>query len=514
MEPTESVRRWQALNEVAQVITSTLDLDEVLKIICQSVVDILGYRMTWVGLVEEGTFDVKPVAEAGFEKGYLSSIKVRWDDSPLGRGPTGLAIRNRRPAFMRHIDADPTYEPWREGALKRGYYASAAFPLVVGEKVIGALNVYGSSPDAFDEEEVPILNAFANQAAIAIENARLYEEAQRELAERKRAEEALRESEEWYHDLIESAHDMIQSVAPDGRFVFVNGAWLETLGYTEAELPDLNLWTIIHPESLFHCQEIFSRVVAGESIRSVQATFLAKDGRSILVEGNVTGRYTGGKLVATHGFFRDIAERKRAEERLQRTLEKLRKALGGTIQALALTVETRDPYTAGHQRRATNLARAIATEMGLSEEQIDGIRMAGAIHDLGKISVPAGILNKPGRLNENEFGIIQAHPQVGYDILKTIEFPWPVAQIVFQHHERMDGSGYPRGLVGEEILLEARILAVADVVEAMSSHRPYRPALGIDKALEEISQNRGVLYDPEVVDACLRLFAEKGFRLE
>lgn len=207
-------------------------------------------------------------------------------------------------------------------------------------------------------------------------------------------------------------------------------------------------------------------------------------------------------------------ERKRAEEELQHTLEKLRKALGGIIHARALTVATRDPYTAGHQRRATDLACAIATQMGPSEEQIDGIRMAGVVHDLGKIAVPAGILNKPGRLTENEFRIIQTHPQVGYDILKRIEFPWPVAQIVRQHHERIDGSGYPAGLSCEEILVEARILGVADVVEAMSSHRPYRPALGIDKALEEISGNRDVLYDPSVVDACFEVITEKGFKFE
>ena len=210
----------------------------------------------------------------------------------------------------------------------------------------------------------------------------------------------------------------------------------------------------------------------------------------------------------------EIGERKRAEEELQRTLEKLRQALEGTVQAIALTVETRDPYTAGHQRRVANLARAIATEMGLPEEQIEGIRMATVIHDLGKITVPTDILNKPGRLSEHEFGIIKGHPEVGYDILKTIEFPWPIAQIVLQHHEGMDGSGYPQGLSGEEILLEARIVAVADVVEAMASHRPYRPARGIDEALEEISQNRGVLYDPDVVDVCLTLFTEKGFAFE
>ena len=181
---------------------------------------------------------------------------------------------------------------------------------------------------------------------------------------------------------------------------------------------------------------------------------------------------------------------------------------------MALTVETRDPYTAGHQRRATNLARAIATEIGLSEAQVDGIRMAGVVHDLGKISVPTEVLTKPGRLTKIEFNLVKAHPQVGYDILNRIGFPRPLTQIVLQHHERMDGSGYPSGLSGEEILLEARILAVADVVEAMSSHRPYRQALGIDKALEEISRNRGVLYDPEVVDACLKVFIEKGFKFE
>ncbi len=181
---------------------------------------------------------------------------------------------------------------------------------------------------------------------------------------------------------------------------------------------------------------------------------------------------------------------------------------------MALTIEARDPYAVSHQRRAANLARAIATEMDFSEKQIDLIRMAGAVHDLGKISVPVGILNKPSRLTENEFGIVQTHPEVGYAILKMTGFPWPVAQIVLQHHERMDGSGYPAGLSGEEILMEARILGLADVVEAMSSHRPYRPALGIDKALEEISRNRSVLYDSNVVDACLKVFTEKGFKFE
>ena len=210
----------------------------------------------------------------------------------------------------------------------------------------------------------------------------------------------------------------------------------------------------------------------------------------------------------------DITERKRSEERLQSTLAMLRKALGGIIEAMALTVETRDPYTAGHQRRVADLARAIADEMNLPREKVEGIRMAGVIHDLGKISVPAEILSKPGKISDIEFDLIKTHSQVGYDILKTIEFPWPVAQIVYQHHERMDGSGYPLRISGENILIEARILAVADVVEAMSTHRPYRQALGIEKALEEISRNKGIIYDPEVVEACLKIFTEKGYKFK
>ena len=196
---------------------------------------------------------------------------------------------------------------------------------------------------------------------------------------------------------------------------------------------------------------------------------------------------------------------------LELSLKNLRKALGGIIQAMALTVETRDPYTSGHQRRVADLARSIAHEMGLPEDQVDGLRMAGIVHDLGKIAVPAEILSKPTKLTDLEFALIKVHPQISYDILKDIDFPWPVAEIVLQHHERMDGSGYPQGLKGENILLEARILMVADVVEAIASHRPYRPALGIDAALEEIEKNKGILYDPEVVEVCLRLFKEKGY---
>jgi putative nucleotidyltransferase with HDIG domain len=209
-----------------------------------------------------------------------------------------------------------------------------------------------------------------------------------------------------------------------------------------------------------------------------------------------------------------VLDTRRAEDQLQNTLGKLQKALEGTVKAMSLTIEMRDLYTAGHQRRVMNLAVAIAKEMNVSQDRVEGIRMAGVIHDIGKIAMPAEILSKPTRLSRTEFQLIKDHPRVGYDILKTIEFPWPVAHIVLQHHERMDGSGYPDGLVGDAILLEARILAVADHVEAMSSHRPYRPALGLDKALEEIRRGRGIQFDARVVDACVKLFREKRYHLE
>jgi len=197
---------------------------------------------------------------------------------------------------------------------------------------------------------------------------------------------------------------------------------------------------------------------------------------------------------------------------VERTLE-LRENLLDFVTAIAATIEARDPYTAGHQRRVANLATAIARELQLPAEQIEGLKLAGVVHDIGKIRVPAEILCKPGRLDELEFNLIKRHSLTGYEILKSIKFPWPLAEIVLQHHERLDGRGYPQGLKGEEILLEARILAVADVVESMVSHRPYRAGLGVDTALAEISRNKDVLYDARVVNACLTLFQEQAYHL-
>ncbi len=314
-----------------------------------------------------------------------------------------------------------------------------------------------------------------------------------DITERKRAEEEIGKLAKFPS---ENPNPVLR-VAKDGTVIYAN----------EAALPLLNVWGCQMDQTLpDDWRQLTSDVLSSGSSEDA----VVECERRIL--SLTFAPVVDADYVNVYGL--DITERKRAEEELRQSYVQLQRTLEGTVNALVSTIEIRDPYTAGHQRQVTQLACAIAEEMGFPEEQIEGLRMAGLIHDIGKISIPAEILSKPVQLNELEWGMIKAHPQVGYDILKTTDFPWPVAQIVLQHHERMDGSGYPRGLSGEAIILEARILGVADVVEAMASFRPYRPARGLDKALEEISQNRGVLYDSQVADACLKLFAEKGLTFE
>jgi putative nucleotidyltransferase with HDIG domain len=207
-------------------------------------------------------------------------------------------------------------------------------------------------------------------------------------------------------------------------------------------------------------------------------------------------------------------ERKKADDEVKKNIQRLKKTSTSIIFTMAKILELRDPYTAGHQQRVARLACAIAREMGLSEEQVDGIFMAALVHDIGKIYVPAEILNRPAKLNETEMDLVKTHPSIGYDIVKTIDFSQPVGRIVMQHHERIDGSGYPNAVNGRDIILEARILAVADVVEAMASHRPYRPAFSIDEVLTEIDGYRETLYDAGVVDACLKIFKDDDFKFD
>lgn len=317
----------------------------------------------------------------------------------------------------------------------------------------------------------------------------------------------LKEKEQWLSTILKSIGDGIIVLNTQGRVAFINPIAQKITGWSEED-------SLGQPfSSIFRLKE--SSISLNKTFYSQEAALVSRTGQEIPIEQTLAelpeerGQKTGQVIV-----FRDITTRKKAEKELQESWNRLHRALEGTVQAIATTIEMRDPYTAGHQRRVARLAEAIAMEEALPETRIEGLKLAAEIHDIGKIYVPAEILSKPTKLTELEYTIIKTHPEAGYEILKNIEFPWPIAQIVLQHHERMDGSGYPGGLKGEEILLEARILAVADVVEAMSSHRPYRPAFGLDMALEEIQANRVRLYGPDEVDACLRLFTEKGFSLD
>ena len=275
------------------------------------------------------------------------------------------------------------------------------------------------------------------------------------------------------------------------------------------------------------CHEVFAGYLCHTSdcplmkVKNTQKTQLYSARGHCKIKQKGPWLVTASALLNSQGSFSGLLEKvsdvgvfQNVHTELHHSQERMRKTMGAIIQAMSLTIEKRDPYTAGHQRRVAKLCRAIATELGFSWDRIQGLRMAAAIHDLGKILVPAGILNKPGPMSEPEMAIIRMHPFTAYDILKGIQFPWPLAEIIYQHHERMDGSGYPRQLKDDQILLEARILSVADVVESMSTFRPYRPTIGMKEALMELRRQRAIQFDPKIVDVCILLLTKKDFDFE
>ena len=326
-----------------------------------------------------------------------------------------------------------------------------------------------------------------------------------DITDRRLAEKELKESEEKYRTVFENTGTAMIIIEEDMTISVTNRQVEKLSGYSKEEIENKMKWTeFVIPEDLERMKEyhLLRRKEKGSPPTAYEFSIRDKLGGIKNIWLNI-GIIPGTKKSVAS--LTDITDRKAYEGKLKKSIEDV-------IYTIGKITETRDPYTSGHQLKVSKLAIAIAQEMKLPQDKIEGIRIASLVHDIGKISIPSEILSKPSKLSEIEDKLIKNHSQIGYDILKSIEFPWPIAQIVLQHQERLNGSGYPQGLKGDDILLEAKIIAVADVIEAMSSHRPYRPALGINKALEEIYQNQGILYDPEVVNACIRLFKEKNFK--
>jgi PAS domain S-box-containing protein len=338
----------------------------------------------------------------------------------------------------------------------------------------------------------------------------------RDITERKRIEEKLHFESKKFQNFVDHSLDILVLQNLEGIVTYINPTVEKVLGYKPEERIGRSGLELVHPDDVNSLVEAFLPLYINPNTPPVHLEYRLrhKNGTYRTVESVGSNLVKDNVIESVINNYRDITRRKQVEEELKQTLENLRKSYNVAIQILASAIEIKDPYTAGHQTKSADIAEAIALEMELANDKIEGVRMAASIHDIGKLSVPAEILSKPIKLTDIEFSLIKEHSRNGYDMLKGVESPWPLAKIVHQHHERINGTGYPGKLKGNDIIIEARILAVADVVEAMASHRPYRASLGIDVALEEIEKNKGILYDENVVDACLRLFREKGYQLK
>ncbi|RKY95842.1 MAG: hypothetical protein DRQ06_02825 [Candidatus Hydrothermota bacterium] len=481
-------KKLSALYEVITRMPVLKDIDELVEIALDAIVSIIQLENTSVFFVDDKRKElyVKSI------RGIHANIRLPLD----GKGITVWVANHGKPLIVKDTRKDPRYVEGIKGML-----SEIAVPIKIREKVVGVINAESPRPNAFTEDDLKLLEILAAGIGTAMENLQLIQ--------------SISLSERRYRLLTQSASDAIIWVDSRGRVKMWNRAAERLFGYAESEVLGKELYELIIPEKdRERFLKAFRRAMFGgrnkpHTSKTMEVIGLRKDGSTIPLEVSVTTVQIEEEREVL-AIIRDVSERKEAERKLRESFRKLRKTLDEVVRTVVRIVETRDPYTAGHQMKVAELAAAIAREMGLDKRRVRTIYVAGMLHDIGKIHIPAEILSKPSALTEAEMNIIKTHPVVGYDILKNIDFDGPVAEIVLQHHERLDGSGYPRGLKGDEILLEARILGVADVVEAMASHRPYRPAMGIDKALEEIKKYSGILYDPEVVKACLRVF-EKGF---
>ena len=499
-------RLYTTLSLTNEAIVRATEAAGLYNTICQIAIKSGGLLGAWVGQPDPATRHIVAITKTDSLNAYLDAIFVSMDaDVPEGCGPAGTALRENRAFVANQFLVNFATAPWRSAAERFGIRAAATFPLRCRGEPVGVLTLYSDQEDFFDDEIVQLLEEMAADVSYALDNF------ERE-RDRKQAETALRESEYKFRSLVEQSIAGVYIIV-DGRFAYVNPRLAEIFGRAPSE--------IIGTELLGHVVDGDRPVVArliddliSARIGNIQYNFGGRrsDGSTVDIDAHATRSAFEGKP-AVIGMLQDITERRRAQEQIQRQLAQLEESMFHTVEAVSTMVEQRDPYTSGHERRVGEFAAAIGAELGLSEAEVKGLRITGYVHDIGKIGVPAEILSKPSRLTPAETEIIKAHVQLGYDILKSVEFPWPVAQTILQHHERIDGSGYPNGVKGDDIILAARILAVADTVEGMASHRPYRPGRGLDAALKEIEKQSGKHYDSQVVAACLRLFREKNYRL-
>src|SRR5450830_1741386 len=518
-------RALAALSEVNHSLVRATGNNELLQDICDAIVLQSSYRLAWVGYVQHNeSKSIKIMARAGHDEGYLDAMQLTWTETERGMGTSGRAIRSGATQLCQDIASDPQYLPWRDAL---GYASDIALPLKnVDNSVFGILHVYSAEVNAFIPAEVALLEEMAGQLAFGVHALQIRQE--RDLALIKNQEQLVQlalqneEKEKRAAELgIANKELVFQNEEKEKRaaeLVIANKELVFQNKEKEKRAAELG---IANKELVFQNKEKEKRaaelVIANKELafqneeKEKRATELGIANKELAFQNEEKEKRAAELGIANKELaFQNEEKEKRAAE-LVIANKALQDNLEDTVRAMATIVEMRDPYTAGHQVRVAELAVAIARQMELPDEQVHAIYLAGVLHDLGKIQIPAEILSKPGKISDIEFSLIKTHPQAGYDILKDIHFPWPLAQIILQHHERLDGSGYPQRLKGEAILLEARILSVADIVEAMSSHRPYRLGLGIDAALDEITRCRGAQLDPVVVDACLRVIKENGF---
>ncbi len=488
------------IQKIGQAFARGPDIDILLEHIMKAIEECLDFDRGVIMLADDERNRLVYKESYGYEpakENLAENISFRLD-KPGSRGHFVLAFKEQR-AFLvnglKEIENAFSKKSF-EIAKAMGIKSFICVPIVyegISEGILAIDNMH--SKRILTQSDLNLLLGIAPQIGISINNARTYRK--------------VIESEERFRALGENSPDIIYTLDAKGALTYINPACESLLGYTKNEVIGRYFTDFIKKEDRQGLVHLFKRVRdKGETVKNVTGSIIKKDGSPLLFSLSGSPNFDSqGNLIGLVGTMKDVSA-------LEENVDQLQTALEGTINALSSIVETRDPYTAGHQRRVTRMACAIAKEMLLPEDIIQGIRTAAMIHDIGKINVPSEILSKPGKLSKLEIDMVKTHCEVGYNILKNVQFTHPVAQIVYQHHERQNGSGYPRGISGSDILLESRIIAVADVVEAMAFHRPYRPSVGLEKALEEISGSNSPCYDPEVVDACLKLFREKSFKID